>query len=59
MLTKFKENQRVERWKDTPFRDILAVEWEKPTVVDSLGPINAVLPEEDRKSTRLNSSHQI
>ena len=46
MLTKFKENQRVERWKDTPFRDILAVEWEKPTAVDSLGPINAVLPED-------------
>lgn len=45
MLTKFKENQRVERWKDTPFRTILAEDWVAPTVKESSAPVNAVLPE--------------
>ncbi len=45
MLTKFKENQRKERWKDTPFRKLLSVEWQAPAVTESAAPINETLPE--------------
>ncbi len=46
MLEKFKENLRVERWKDTPFREILAIDWQAAPEVESSAPINALLPEE-------------
>lgn len=45
MLTKFKDNQRKERWKDTPFRKILNVEWQAPAITESAAPINETLPE--------------
>lgn len=45
MLAKIKENQSIERWKDTPFKNILAINWDSPEKPQALPDLTLALPE--------------
>ncbi len=45
MLTVYKENARLERFRDTPFRKLFGVEWNAPVSRETSAPVNETLPE--------------
>lgn len=45
MLTIYKENANRERFKDTPFRKLFAVEWSAPVSRETSAPVSETLPE--------------
>lgn len=45
MLTVYKENASKERFRDTPLRKVISVDWKDPVSRETAAPISEVLPE--------------
>lgn len=45
MLTVYKENASKERFRDTPLRKVISVDWKAPVSRETAAPITEVLPE--------------